>query len=504
MASENDYPDVRELKRRREQERTILEGTLPPTESRLAGLPPCRNSEDEDRRLFVQSLVIKHTQKLGADARSMLELAGSDGSVETLLATAELVERLEDPEALRRLELYAALAGDAPSAASLGRHLLTVRGWSFSVNGYFRVALGLGLLKLAGRATTTLGSLLDAGAEALNTLRQWEEQMSDATVSLEVSNGTTEEEPVSVLEALTSLADGSAAVGKDDDPADGDGLVVVPAYSVSDLQRKNAARDVAKSLEPLAGKSLPLIRLGDPSLLRRPLTPHFPHFQAELDLILQRPLPWRLLLLGQPGAAKTEFARRLLETVGLPYLLYNSAGASDSSFIGTSAQWGTARPSVPLQLINRHRVANPAILLDELDKTSLDRRNGALTDALLNLLEPVSASRAMDLGLELEVNLSQVSYVATANDLHNVPAPLRDRFKIIRMPSPGREHLDRFVSTILDDIAGERSLDRRWVPDLAQDELELLSAAWPGGSLRRLRRMVELLIEARDSSQGQN
>ena len=170
--------------------------------------------------------------------------------------------------------------------------------------------------------------------------------------------------------------------------------------------------------------------------------------------------------------------------------------------MGTSAQWNSARPSVPLDLIRSSGKANPLIVLDEVDKTDTDRRNGALVDALLGFLERGTASRYRDLALEVEVDLSHVSWIATANDLKSVPAPLRDRLRVVTVPDPTWSHVGDLSRRILDDIAAERGLDERWIEDLVPDEMEIVKAAWPGGSLRKLRRALEVLVDGRDQLMG--
>jgi ATP-dependent Lon protease len=184
-----------------------------------------------------------------------------------------------------------------------------------------------------------------------------------------------------------------------------------------------------------------------------------------------------------------------VETVSL-------AGAMDSSAMGTSSQWHSARESVPLQLIKRTRVANPAIIWDEAEKASQDRRNGSALDALLPMLERSQAKAIRDPALELEVDLSMVSHFATANSLDGVPRPLRDRMRILQMPEPTWRHLGDLVEGIVTDLMLERGLDGRWVSPLAEDELDLVRQNWPGGSIRQLQRIVTTLVDGREMTWG--
>ena len=82
-----------------------------------------------------------------------------------------------------------------------------------------------------------------------------------------------------------------------------------------------------------------------------------------------------------------------------------------------------------MQLVYQHRCANPIVILDELEKAGTSKHNGSSSDSLLSFLEPSSARRIRDLALEVDVDQSAISYVATANSINDVPMPLRDRFK---------------------------------------------------------------------------
>lgn len=130
--------------------------------------------------------------------------------------------------------------------------------------------------------------------------------------------------------------------------------------------------------------------------------------------------------------------------------------------MGTSAQWSTARESVPLQLIKRSKAANAAMIWDEIEKAGTRTENGNAMEALLPYLEPHQARRMRDLCLEVECDLSMISHFATANSVTVIPAPLRDRMRILRMPDPSWEHLGTLVGQIVGDIARDRGVDPRW------------------------------------------
>jgi ATP-dependent Lon protease len=170
--------------------------------------------------------------------------------------------------------------------------------------------------------------------------------------------------------------------------------------------------------------------------------------------------------------------------------------------MGTSAQWASSRESVPLQLIKRVGLASVGVIWDEIEKTGTRRENGHAGDALLPMLEPDQAKRLRDLALEVEVDLSAVSHFATANSLEGVPKPLLDRMRIITMPDPTWQHLGTLTRQILDRLAAERGLDPRWHESLAEDELDLVRANWPGGSIRQLTTIVRAIADGRQHFLG--
>jgi ATPase family associated with various cellular activities (AAA) len=110
--------------------------------------------------------------------------------------------------------------------------------------------------------------------------------------------------------------------------------------------------------------------------------------------------------------------------------------------------------------------AGPLVLVDELEKAGTRTDHGRLWDCLLGFLEPGTASRYPDPALQTNLDLSQVSYVATANSLDALPSPLRDRFRIITFPKPTANDLDALLPAVTADLATERGLDHRWIEPL--------------------------------------
>lgn len=143
------------------------------------------------------------------------------------------------------------------------------------------------------------------------------------------------------------------------------------------------------------------------------------------------------------------------------------------------------------------------LLLDEVEKAGTRSEYGRLWDCLLGFLEPETSMRYPDPVLQ-NLDLSHISFVATANTTAGLPLPLLDRFRVINFPMPSRDDLDALLPAIITDLARDRGLDASWIPPLDGDEHAAIASAWPGGSVRNLRRLVEVVLRDRDSNATRN
>ncbi len=521
---------------------------IPSVAELIHGLPPYRDDLGEDVRAFVAGHLDPDLPQPIYDA---LRSFGDLPTMRTAERLFDLSRHTSHLSITERAAWYAAIDGHDRSARYL---IQSFYGWNDAEAQYYLAALVTGLLptdmNVAGWKRGKNATVVAFGQRVLDRIRDsvdahvfWTDNPHLATALMKPETAMaasaeawklrlrqtgrvvdppppppTDEEAIADFLTDIDIAEAGTAAQLGDQPVQlvdpaieakraatalrHPKLLVLP--SIPDATSSDG-RALAKSFEKLKGKPIRLVTSPDVAIAAAGLHDAWPHAGEVIDRILSdlregqavriRPT----LLVGEPGSGKTSLLMELCTVLGLPRVVYPCASVADGSFGGTPAQWSTRRASVPLEQIRSSFVANPAVVLDEIEKTGRSTTNGQLVHALLPMLEEHSARAYFETSLETTVNLSGVVFLATANSLKGIPDPLRDRFRVLRMPNPSIEHLEVLAQGMVGDIAMDRRLDPEFLPPLAPDELDVIAKVWGGGSLRKLRRAVEATIDVRDA-----
>ena len=159
-----------------------------------------------------------------------------------------------------------------------------------------------------------------------------------------------------------------------------------------------------------------------------------------------------LLLAGPPGIGKTAFCHAIAAMVSTHFELISLSGMTAGFVLGGMASsWADGKPGRVVEALAKGRLANPLIVVDEMDKAGGDKRYDPI-GPLYQLLEKETSTIFVDEALEIATNCSHIVWVGTANQLHEIAEPILSRFTILQIKPPNEQQMEKVLRSIFHKI----------------------------------------------------
>ncbi len=186
-----------------------------------------------------------------------------------------------------------------------------------------------------------------------------------------------------------------------------------------------------------------------------------------------------ILLVGEPGVGKTRFLRELAKVLKVDFFQADLATTSAGFVLaGSSTTWAEGKPGMVSNSLRKSNVANPILLIDEIDKVGGDKRYDPL-GCLYTLLERETAKSFVDESLQIPMNCSAINWFASANCIETIPMPIKSRFSIYIIEPPTLEQMNAIAQSVYKDLLSENLWGTFFNATLSTDVIEQLITLTP-------------------------